>query len=757
MKSPLVVMSAVTGKPNREEIFKYMNGLKNCGIEQVMVYPRAGCELKYLSDEWFCAVENFIDASVKLDMNLWLYDEFNWPSGDAGGVVSEKYPLKAIETKGENKGEIRYRSPLENKKDRFFPDLLNEEATDLFIKCTHEKYFEKFGKYFGSVIKGIFSDEPALGYTATKTSIPYYDEIEEDYKNKFNRSFSDDLKNEYENFLENAIDIISERFNKCFVKKVATWCKEHNVLMTGHLMEDNNPYGGVLQNGNLLKNLSEFSLPGVDEIGTDFFDEREFGLLATAMYSKSENGLMAELFALGPCDITYAKKRCMIYLMSCFKVNYYFLGLSHIDKRGNYIKTLYFNDFSCDQPDFEGTRLLSEDAKKASVLADKDFTPKLYVRYPQKVCAKSLTDKKDIKRYYNLLNELSFAQIPWKLLNENEDSKNIPTVEFTDDFDYVLDGKISDADEIIKRFENLCVTDENGNTPEGIFVRIFDDETYVIINLNETQKTLKKDGKVFKIEGHGVLICEIPYAKKEEKVDLSFDVNYKNNNMMRAMYIGELNKTKVILQEDADLIFAVRNDTDAYIENKKIDVSKKNNDVLFDGIKKLYKTSDKMTIKKGEIVIESKDDIKYLPSVFVIGDFKADFLPDDICRVILNPRKKKCKIGEKISDFGVVEFISTVKIPEGAKSIKLTGTNLYTKIYIDDLLVGEKICSPYVFDIGKEYWNKEVKIKIVQHSSLGPIFGDVKFFEDNLKGNFWRGTPTPEETLFGFDEILFVF
>ena len=90
MKNPLIVMSAVTGKPDYEQIFNYMKMLKSNGISQAMLYPRAGCELDYLTDEWFVAIDNFIQSAKQLDMNIWLYDEFNWPSGGCGGAVQAK-------------------------------------------------------------------------------------------------------------------------------------------------------------------------------------------------------------------------------------------------------------------------------------------------------------------------------------------------------------------------------------------------------------------------------------------------------------------------------------------------------------------------------------------------------------------------------------------------------------------------------------------------------------------------------------------
>ncbi len=87
MKSPLITMTAITGKPSKGYIHNYMKSLKDNGIEQAMLYPRSGCEIVYLSEEWFDTIGHFIQSAKDLDMCIWLYDDFNWPSGDAGAEL----------------------------------------------------------------------------------------------------------------------------------------------------------------------------------------------------------------------------------------------------------------------------------------------------------------------------------------------------------------------------------------------------------------------------------------------------------------------------------------------------------------------------------------------------------------------------------------------------------------------------------------------------------------------------------------------
>ena len=64
MKRPLITMSALVGKPSSKDIFNYLNDLKQNGIDEVMIYPRSGCLIEYLSEEWFCATRDFIKSAV---------------------------------------------------------------------------------------------------------------------------------------------------------------------------------------------------------------------------------------------------------------------------------------------------------------------------------------------------------------------------------------------------------------------------------------------------------------------------------------------------------------------------------------------------------------------------------------------------------------------------------------------------------------------------------------------------------------------
>ncbi len=766
MKNPLITMCAITGKPTKEQIFDYMNSLCENGIKQVMLYPRSGCELEYLGDEWFETIGEYINAAKSLDMSIWLYDDFNWPSGYAGGKVTEieEYRLKAIEVRGDNIGKITVPSVRTASMfgEKFLPDLFSEKAVDYFIECTHEKYYEKFGEYFGSIIKGIFTDEPSVAYCCNSNSFPYYDGMKEDYQKCFGRSFDDDMRECSKEFCINISELIGEKFTKSFTEKISKWCEAHNILLTGHLLSDSTPGGAIRQNGDFLKNLSAFSMPGIDEIFTDFKSPELLTLLGAAEYASNENGAMAELFALGPVDITYEAKRCMIYLAACFKINRYFLAVSPLDIRGNRLITDYFNIFTADQPDFCGMKIFAREAERASEYAEKDYTAQVYLRYPKKECASRLLDKKNDDPFFNLAMRLSYYQIQWKLIADEVSCDNIPVIDISLEREYIFGDMVTtDVEQVCQSFEkSIILTDEKGNIPNGIFVRKYNDGSCVTVNYCGEAGTYILNGKKIYLEKHGVYegdsYPDYYVSENKQPISAKFEISYANDNLIRAMYINSQANFEIINNSDKAVRFAVRNDVSAYLDDIKISCNECKNE-LSAGFSNLYGVSDTVTLPKGKSILKSEDDYKYFPSVFIMGDFSAESYSGEICGVNLKCRKATYIPGEYFSDFGKVDLSTEVYVPERVKAVEIKGSKLYTILNINGKITGERICSPYIYPIDEALCGKTVKLTVTQYSSLGPIFGDIEYFEKNSERVKWRGTPLPENNIFGFGELHWIF
>ena len=190
------------------EVFREM------GFGGFHMHPRYGLATEYLSEAYMDAVSACIQKGKEVNMLSFLYDEDRWPSGFAGGLVTQKpkyrqralyitkdrEQLPVLETDKNNailaglpylvgyydvefdkdgflkafkllkKGEtaefeqycVYCRSNELSDKYNFqtYTDLLQPEAVQEFIRLTHDKYYERFGDDYDKWIPAIFTDEP---------------------------------------------------------------------------------------------------------------------------------------------------------------------------------------------------------------------------------------------------------------------------------------------------------------------------------------------------------------------------------------------------------------------------------------------------------------------------------------------------------------------------------------------------------------------------------------------------------------------
>ena len=206
------------GELREEEIRRQIRVMKQMGLGGYFMHSRAGLITEYLGDEWFRLIHAGADEGEKCGMEAWLYDEDRWPSGSAGGKVTEdiRCRMKSLvlteqdpsafmwtddviacyiakidginlydylpltrdtavseseKTGADKPGSWKVLSfrivpdaPSSNYNGNTYIDTMSREATSRFIELTHEQYKKNCGDRFGSSIKGFFTDEPHRGH-----------------------------------------------------------------------------------------------------------------------------------------------------------------------------------------------------------------------------------------------------------------------------------------------------------------------------------------------------------------------------------------------------------------------------------------------------------------------------------------------------------------------------------------------------------------------------------------------------------------
>ncbi len=63
------------------------------GVHAALPHPRFGMDRRfYMEEPFWKAMDATLDETQKVGSSIWLYDEYNWPSGGAGGRVTDGHP-----------------------------------------------------------------------------------------------------------------------------------------------------------------------------------------------------------------------------------------------------------------------------------------------------------------------------------------------------------------------------------------------------------------------------------------------------------------------------------------------------------------------------------------------------------------------------------------------------------------------------------------------------------------------------------------
>ena len=80
------------GEMDDEEIRRQVGEMSEQGLRGFLIHPRQGMEVPYLSEMYFEKVRTAVEAAKEHQMEVWLYDEFPYPSGISGGKVTLEHP-----------------------------------------------------------------------------------------------------------------------------------------------------------------------------------------------------------------------------------------------------------------------------------------------------------------------------------------------------------------------------------------------------------------------------------------------------------------------------------------------------------------------------------------------------------------------------------------------------------------------------------------------------------------------------------------
>ncbi|MBI3947709.1 MAG: hypothetical protein HY321_17445 [Armatimonadetes bacterium] len=160
-------------------------------------------------------------------------------------------------------------------------DVLNPEAVKYFLQVTHEEYFKRFGKEFGSALPGFFMDECFYLYTQvgdvrtmSTPAVPWTDTLEsglarhgvEDPERYWWAVFHD-IGEETLALRARFWNGLSAVYAESLYGVIGRWCEEHGVVLTGHANEAGSPYSMLAIGGTHFPMMAKMQIPGIDWLG----------------------------------------------------------------------------------------------------------------------------------------------------------------------------------------------------------------------------------------------------------------------------------------------------------------------------------------------------------------------------------------------------------------------------------------------------------------------------------------------------------
>lgn len=345
------------GKLDKQEILRQLDVLEDMGMGGYFCHSRTGLITEYLGEEWFDLINTCADTGEAKGMETWLYDEDRWPSGTAGGMVTKNpayrlhylrltiLPPGAGFTFGEDTvaaftadvegfsftNKQRITSPEEAAgktmllftveemaKESFYNgytyvDTMNKEATEEYIRITHEKYTEKCGDRLGRSIQGIFTDEPHRGAVLCGFSLSNHDPYfitpyPKDLFVHFEKAYGFDLKDYLpELFLQKDgeklhpvkwqyMALLQQLFIDHFFKPINAWCKQNNMQLTGHVLHEDTLTCQAAMIGSVMRAYEYMEVPGVDVLGEHNYNYWIVKQIQSAARQLGKKRLLSELY-----------------------------------------------------------------------------------------------------------------------------------------------------------------------------------------------------------------------------------------------------------------------------------------------------------------------------------------------------------------------------------------------------------------------------------------------------------------------------
>lgn len=751
--SVLIPFGAQSGRPTAAAASRIVSEMAEAGFTDYLLYARSGLDLDYMGEEWLALTGAYLAAAKAKGLHIWLYDEFNWPSGSCHGRVTAENPAQRSTTMALVKGPDGAETwrPLLARPES--ANVLDRAAMDRFRELTHAEYERRFSGYFADgTIRGVFSDEPgSLHYVPLPeggvAGYRWYPGIEADYAAATGRDLRGDVAawsadRSRNDFWGDYWTLVGQDFRRSFFDPTTAWAKRLGIVTTGHLMDESDPGKAVVCNGDPLHVLKGMSMPAVDEIFSRTGTNTEWLTFASVQHAAGRNRSHAgiELFALGPADLTFAKMRQMYWLAAFHKIDRYILSLAHTSARGFVDKPHYAMFFTPIQPWFRTLVPLHADAADAADCAAKPFRCDVAVRYPVRLIGRLVANlgAEGLRLpLVPLLRTLAWNQVTCDLYEEDEPCDKPVVFTFDETEDILVEGtdlRFKTPDAALRYVRERCPRLGRIDNAPGVLLREYEDGTLAALNLADhgwTNLTYRGEGRTIRFDlphrgvwrGEGRVERSVVATAAPTSWRLALDSPTK-----RRIRFDCDNRATLRVRDACEVRFMVcrmpRREREVALDGHSLAADQPCTNLVY-GYDADYRLTAPIRLESGEHRLALKgaaDDGPFLPALWCVGNFAVE---DGalVCRPTAVPAKPLHEIG--LADYaGEATYSAEIEIPSGAGELELDVGNSVCRVRLGDRDLGVRGWAPYHWMVPSSCRGRRETLSVTVTTSIRPIFGE---------------------------------
>jgi hypothetical protein len=396
------------------EVETKIREIKRKGFGGFFIHSRTGLRTEYLGEQWMQAVRRGVEIARELEMECWLYDEDRWPSGFAGGKTTENndenlaMALSWVEnassldkdtlenaiafTKKDSGGAVQLLSEKPKNltetgvfvEKRFarghfwfngenYSDLLNPETVKAFIENTYECYTKQFGHDFGEFMPGIFTDEPNVNRNIkwfdadekTKYSFPWSPGFVDFFEELHGYSPLDCLHHLLNNtdegitFRHDFWLAVNERFLQSYTIPLSTWCREHDIKLTGHYLYEDDFFSMISSGGAVMPHYEYMDIPGIDHLGRNIDNPWTVKQVTSVANQLGKERTICEIFGAAGHSMSFEDMKWIADFNFALGISFICPHLVQYSMKGER-KRDYPPTFSHHQPYWEHLRVIND-------------------------------------------------------------------------------------------------------------------------------------------------------------------------------------------------------------------------------------------------------------------------------------------------------------------------------------------------------------------------------------------------------------